>query len=194
MHTSPPLIRVVFYLPVERRSPFYCSALRFPVRSPHAWRLSGAFPPLLAVNKKQQTLQRLVAQYKTLWSQQGRGSSLTVAPEVRGHSPRYWRSFGFSLAHHPGWMRSSRCSCVGVSQSSSMGTHWDMCVYVKWCERASAAGFFAVVDGECFQSRPTDWTSSVSVSASCLSTELFALRYADGGCPMFSSRLCRGPV
>lgn len=53
---------------------------------------------------------------------------------------------------------------------------------------------FAVVDGEGFQSRPTNKSSSVSVSASCLSMGLFELRYADGGCPMLHSRLCIGPL
>lgn len=54
--------------------------------------------------------------------------------------------------------------------------------------------FFAVVDGGCFQSRPTSRSSSVSGSASCLSTGLCASRYADGGCPMFSTASARVQV
>lgn len=143
-----PLIRIIFHQPVERRSPFWCPALRSAVRSPPAWRSPGGFPPLLAADKKQQTLQRLAAWYKTLRWRQTRGSSLTVAPEVRGRSPRYWRSSGSSSTHRPGWMRrSSRpsCSCVGFSQSSSVGARWDS--VCEWCEGCC---FFAVVDGECF--------------------------------------------
>lgn len=47
----------------------------------------------------------------------------------------------------------------------------------------SAAEVFclAVVDGECFQSMPTNRTSSVSVSASCLSTGLFCVEVCGWG-------------
>ena len=136
------LIHFIFFLPVERHCPFLRSALRRAVRSAHVWRWSAALLPQFAVNKQQQTLQRLLTRYKTLLLQKGRGSSLTVAPEVRGHSPRCCCccccSLGFSWAHPPGWMRrSSRCSCFGFSPSCWMGAGSGECE----CDVRAAAGF-----------------------------------------------------
>lgn len=178
------MIRILSYLPVERHFPLCRSVLRFAVRSPRVLRSSGGFHPALVVREKQRTLQQLLTPHKTPWSQEDSGSCLIVAtPEVRGHSLRCGCSFGFSSAHLLGWMRRSCRYSLAFSQS------WLAGALRRVCEREEAASF-AVVDGEAFQSSPTDWTSSVSVSASCLSPGgAFALRYADGGCPMPNSRL-----
>lgn len=183
------MIRILSYLPVERHFPLCRSVLRFAVRSPRVLRSSGGFHPALVVREKQRTLQHILTPHKTPWSQEDSGSCLAVAtPEVRGHSLRCGCSFGFSSAHLLGWMRRSCRYSLAFSQS------WLAGALRRVCERGAAS--FAVVDGEAFQSSPTDWTSSVSVSASCLSPGGFCaevcgwglshaqLQALNGSCPV----------
>lgn len=167
-------------LPVEWRSPFCCSVARSALRPPHVWRLSGGLLPRPAVNKKQQTLQHLLTLCKTQQTERFRCSSPTVAPEVRGHSPRCCCSFGFSLAHPPDWLRGFsrwRCSSVGFSQSWLVGELAEsVCQSVflvllllqSWMEIVSSPGPLAQ---QRIRERGVSFTGH------------FALRYADGGCP-----------
>lgn len=179
-------MHIIEYIPVEQHSPFCRAALRFVVRSLHVWHLFCWFLLLLVVNKRQQTLRRLLTPSKTLQKKIPRDSFLILAPGVQGQSPRYRRSLCFSWTHHPDgtqrFFRSSYSS-VGFSQSSSVGAGW-----VMWeCVCFSAAGFCS--RGRSILPVQAHRTNSVSVSASCLLRGFFALRYADGGCPMFNHSL-----
>lgn len=186
-----PLIRILSYLPVERHFPLCRSVLRFAVRSPRVLRSSGGLHPALVVREKQRILQHLLTPYKTPWSQEDSGSCLTVAtPEVRGNSLRCGCSFGFSSAHLLGWMRRFCRYSLAFLQSWLAGALRRVCV----CERERGLLVLQSWMERLFSPVPLTGPAAYQWALRVFPRGAFALRYADGGCPMPNSRLWMGLV